>query len=739
MMRMCRRLALLTLLLIIAGRGARSQEEVPAVQTEVVQVGVVVTDKDGRVVRDLAREEFVVLEDGKRQRITHFVVAGKQYAAVPEGASAPNVPAPQGAGPAVAAEPGRDIVVVLDDLHIGRANLDTAKEALRLFVDELMGAADSVAIITTAAPGGIRQLTQDRAVLRQAIDRLGARETAAASARGMQMTTAQAELVLRGDHSALQLATRMLMDEPGSVVDSTGPRATVEASSGGFTPAGVEPGEKAAVREVQRQALVVLGSALGPSETTLRVVTDVLHSLSSRSGRKVCVLVTDGFLVGTGTSAELTRQMRQVVDAATRSGTAVHVLDVRGPASAGADAGVEGPAAPPGLRERVARLAEQEAGETLVRLATDTGGLLVRGGSEVAPGLRRVLEDDEASHLIAYEPSNTKRDGKFRTIEVRLPRHAEFTVRARRGYFAPDDRKQTARSDTPTRPLAGAAAPAAFDEAEARAALEAPLPPSGAPVQMSADYLELPPAGPQVVVRAHVDLSGIRWREAGERRQATLDLVCGVYDAGGKAVGAAFGKQTELDLGPEEWKRAVEAGVQYRQQVSLRPGRYQVRLVAREPKLAPFGGAVQWVEIPELGDKKLAMSGVFLSSSPAPTGASSGAEESPTLRESDTRRFRSTDSLYFQFYVYNPRIDDKGKSDVVVQAQIWSEGKVVAASKPKAAALEKKDGMPVPETNGMPLESLAPGSYELRVVVVDRKVNVTAFRNVDFTVGRAND
>jgi hypothetical protein len=346
-----------------------------------------------------------------------------------------------------------------------------------------------------------------------------------------------------------------------------------------------------------------------------------------------------------------------------------------------------------------------------------------------------MLEDDEASHLIAYEPTNTKRDGKFRSIEVRLPRHAEFTVRARRGYFAPDDRKQTARSDATAPPLAGVAAPA-FDEAEARAALEAPLPSKGAPVQMSADYLELPAGGPQVVVRAHVDLSGVRWREAGERRQATVELVCGVYDAKGKPVGAPFGRKTELDLGPEEFKQAVASGVQYQQQVPLGPGRYQVRLAAREPKAAPFGGAQQWVEIPALGEKKLAMSGVFLSSAATSVGDSSG--EGAALRDVHTlRRFKPTDSLYFQFYVYNPKVDEKGASDVVVQAQIWSEGKVVAASKAKAAALDTKDGVPVPETNGMPLESLAPGSYELRVVVVDRKANATVFRRVDFTLERA--
>jgi hypothetical protein len=43
-----------------------------------------------------------------------------------------------------------------------------------------------------------------------------------------------------------------------------------------------------------------------------------------------------------------------------------------------------------------------------------------------------------------------------------------------------------------------------------------------------------------------------------------------------------------------------------------------------------------------------------------------------------------------------------------------------------------KDGVLLPETNGMALDGLPPGPYELRVVVVDRKANVTAQRNIDF-------
>jgi hypothetical protein len=351
-------------------------------------------------------------------------------------------------------------------------------------------------------------------------------------------------------------------------------------------------------------------------------------------------------------------------------------------------------------------------------LANDTGGFLVRGTNDLASGLKRMLGDNDSYYLLAYESSNLKRDGRFRKIDLRLSRGGSYLLRTRTGYFAPNDRKELADDGrVVARPL---------DEAEVRATLNASPPPTEIPVRLTVDYLDLPPSGSQAVVRAHVDLKALRWQNAAKRRQAFLDAWGGIFDESGNPVGAPFGRHVALDLTPEEQQRALGDGFQYRQEIPLAPGRYEIRWVAAESHSARLGGASQWLVVPDLAEKKLALSGVFLS-----TGTGSGE----TLRVADARRrFKRHDSLYFQAYVYNPAHDANGSTDVVLQAQIWSQGKVVAASKPRPAALESKDGVPLPETNGMSLQELAPGEYELRVVVVDRKSNTTLNRSVDLTV-----
>jgi VWFA-related protein len=716
---------------LLAGIAAASaQEPTAGGGTEIVRLDVVVTDASGNPVPNLAREDFQVLEDGKPQRITDFLLLGRRHTRAGEGPSPePAPPAAPGQG---ASKPIRHVVIVVDDLHLSRATVDPARAALERFVAEQVAPDDEVALVATSSPTGLQPLSRDRALLRHTVSRISSRDSGMAEARGSQMTPAQAELILRGDQNALRLATRLLMDEPGSVLSGASPRATVEATDGA-TPAGLDPGEKAAAREAQREATAVLAGALRFSQMTLSTLDRVLRGLSPLPGRKLCLLVSDGFLVGSGTSEEQTQLLRQVTDAATRSGTVIYALDTRGLVPGGADSSVGGAVADPGLRERVARLAREESRATLQRLADDTGGLVVTDVNESGGGLSRMLTDNEAYYLVAYEPANTKPDGRFRKIELRLPRRPDLKVRTRKGYLA--DRKPGGPSTPSSREQLPSlvASPHALTETAIRALLSAPPPANGIPVRVSADYLDLPPDGPQAIVQVRVDVRGLNWRIAGGRHSTHVEVLGGFYDAAGEPAGPPFGRSFELDLGDAEYRQTTEEGVRYARRLSLSPGRYELRVVAREPALGSTGGATQPVEIPDLGEKKLTLSSLFVSAAEG-GGSQVGAGDERLHEEQLWRRFKRSESLYFQIYVYNALADETRATDVVLQAQIRSGGDAIAASKPQPVAFQLKDGLPLPQSNGMSLEALTPGHYELRIVVVDRKANATAQRSLDFTV-----
>jgi VWFA-related protein len=83
-------LASTALILLIASTGARSQqssrdreqEEDLKLSSTLVQVPTVVTDRAGRFITDLAKNEFVVFEDGKRQEVSIFTAIKQPFNAV---------------------------------------------------------------------------------------------------------------------------------------------------------------------------------------------------------------------------------------------------------------------------------------------------------------------------------------------------------------------------------------------------------------------------------------------------------------------------------------------------------------------------------------------------------------------------------------------------------------------------------------------------------------------------------
>jgi len=701
---------------------AAAQTAVPASETEVVRIDAVVTDGDGKAILDLTEADFEVLEDGKRQTLTVFTQVGTP-AAAPASPAAPSAATAEAETAAPA--PARRVLIVVDDTHIALAGLEATKKALKRLLGEFVAADDEVALVTTrmTTGGGMGTFSRERSVLLEAIEALRPREVSVAAARSSHMTPGQAEMILTGDRGAVELAARTMISEPGSIYDNMGPRAAIEGGmSGSASQAATgspEAKQVVAENDARRQARAVLQEALTGSTASLRAVEGALRSLADMPGRKVCLLVSDGFLIGTGTSEERTEEIQRVVDAATRSGVAVYALDSRGLVPAGREATALGAGAAPGLQFRIQRQVEQIATNTIAHLAEQTGGFLVHGTNDLEAGLRRMLDDSRAYYLLAYEPANTKRDGRFRKLEVKLPRQRGLTVRTRRGYFAPDDKNPARRP-----------APAPVD---LRALLDQPLPAgsAGSSLRLSAHFLDLPPGGSQALVHARLDVSSLGWQKADDRQRAAFDVILGAFSADGAAAVAPSARRVELSLTSGELKRAKEDGFRYRQSLPLPPGRYQVRVLARDPAGTAIGGAAEWVEIPDLAAKTLATSSVFLSSSPG--SAAGGTDDGGARDVSIARRFKRGDTLFFQLYVYNPQVDG-GASDVVLQAQLRSGETLIGASKPQPVAFLEKDGVPVPYANSMSLAGLSAGAYELRVVVVDRKAGANATRTIDFTL-----
>jgi Ca-activated chloride channel family protein len=74
----------------------------------------------------------------------------------------------------------------------------------------------------------------------------------------------------------------------------------------------------------------------------------------------------------------------------------------------------------------------------LKTFAEKTGGRFIAtpGGVAMRDAFKRIVEELGQQYTISYQPSNTKKDGKWRAIELRIPL-PNLTIRTRKGYNAP--------------------------------------------------------------------------------------------------------------------------------------------------------------------------------------------------------------------------------------------------------------------------------------------------------------
>jgi VWFA-related protein len=95
--------------------------------------------------------------------------------------------------------------------------------------------------------------------------------------------------------------------------------------------------------------------------------------------------------------------------------------------------------------------------ETLKTMATATDGIAIVDTTDLDGRLRRIVDDLSSYYLIGYTPTNTRHDGKFREITVRVKREG-VAVRARSGYRALTEAEAAPRAEAVVAPDAAAAA-----------------------------------------------------------------------------------------------------------------------------------------------------------------------------------------------------------------------------------------------------------------------------------------
>lgn len=703
------RASLGVLMLSLAWVGASAQTQTPTptpetddvvkITTKLVQFDAVVTDKDGKQVSNLRAEDFVILQDGKPQKITSFsyvntdpgtaaagrVNAGSSTSVQTAGAEVPPMRVANGGG--------RVITLVVDDgnCRTSQIGLAATRDGIEKFIKEQMLPADMVAIYQTRSGSSMfQQYTSDKAQLIKAV-------------RKIRYYPAP----LGCDAHDGSFYNRAEVPTFDKLDIETGSTKTIK----------IESDTDRAIRENNEdtnQSAQVVG--------TIGVLRYILRGLDRASGRKVVFLFSDGLTMRDrkGKSTGALSVLRDLTEMANRASVVFNTIDTRGlfdPTM------IES-------RDAVSTRDDALASETSVRdrdqttrltreglhfLANETGGRFYMNQNRLENPVKQALALEKGYYLLAYEPDeNTFKDKKFNNIEIKV-NQPDLKVISRAGFIGTEaeNAKRKKRSA----------------DSDLYEALVAPLPSAGMNMRLTAFYGNTAAAGNFVRSLIHLDGDAVKFVPEKNQIKAVFDVVAVTMNEKNEVVDE-FSRTHTFKIDPGAMPYIRQHGVIYTTDVAIKkPGTYNFRVAFRDATTKMLGSASQVVTIPDLKKGRLETSALTVSeidkegkfiipsaATPDNALAMSQSNAVPAIRQ-----FRRGSILAYSYVIYNAKLGSDGKPAITTQLNLYHDGKLIMEGKPAPADLGKQpDWSRITDHGYLRLLQQAPaGDYTLQVIVRD--------------------
>lgn len=687
-------------------------DDVVRIKTELVQTDVSVVDKQGRLVEGLGREQFELSVEGKPRSISFFEpvllptsAEGKRSIAPARG-NATTVTAPDVKEARQPFNRGRVILFFIDDLHLSPENLSRVRKSLLQFIDNEMGQNDQAAIVSTSGQVGfLQQLTDNTAVLHEAVARLNNRRNPETYAGKVNISEYDAAQV--SEHFNRELFTYLVA-------------ATVaEYQTDAVTAANI----------VQNRVHQIGAQSRAATVNTTNALLGLMRSSASLPGRKIIFLLTEGFVADPRASNVLD-MLRRVTKQAAQIGAVIYAIDARGTfADTSTDASRS---VYPDFTGSVSRnlfgetIATQEP---LQILAAETGGRAFINSNSFDDSFSRALDESSSYYLLAWRPEvEERREGKTR-IEVTIKGRPDLKVRVRRGFIeAPLTASNMKRLEAK-----GTAASKNSPDEELRAALGSLYPVRALPVTLSVGYANKQGSEMLLMASMEIDASVLSLDSTDKAQKAEVDVLGVALDDRGAI--ASF--KQKVSVAPEasvmEGKRKI---VVWNQQLSIAPGLYQVRVAVRERGTGRTGSAMQWIEVPDFAPARFALSSLFLGEREALEARDSKSLHAPrAVMVNVAHRFPRSSVLRFQTYVYNAAHAASASPNVEIEARVLRDNRPVIVMPPMLLPVDTvTDKTRLPYWAEVPLTQLPPGRYILRVTATDRTTRSVTSQQTSFVV-----
>ena len=387
----------LALFVVCSARGASAQQPSGIgsatqptfrVNVDLVTSDVIVRDRQGQFVPDLAKGDFEIFEDGVKQELTSLVLVhgGRAYTSL---TAAPMLPSEGIILPAarpVKDTAGRIIIFIVDDMHLEFRDTSRIRALFNQMARELVHEGDLFGVVSTGTSSIAIDLTYDRKRLAEAANKITG--------------------------GALR---------PSEIVQqNSGPDGSGEVryrAHVAFTVANDLMAKLVEVRN-RRKAVVIIsnGYDFDPFGSVIRGNSTAMMDPSMRAS---------GF-----SDADLASELHELTRAANRANATLYTIDPRG-LIAGQD--LDAPVDSMAYESNV-----QKAQDSLRVMAEQTGGLAVVNTNDFDKALKRIDAEISDYYVLGYYSTNPDPLQRRREIEIKVkkkgPEESDLALMYRREY-----------------------------------------------------------------------------------------------------------------------------------------------------------------------------------------------------------------------------------------------------------------------------------------------------------------
>ncbi len=605
-----------------------------------VVVNVTATDKDGKPVTDLTRDEFKVYDNNVPQQITSFAMESFAPPETPETeaplslepldakppVTATNQPKKQSGAKQQAAPSPRMLSIVIDDLTMEDV-LDLARtvDAVRKFVRDDMGGMDQVSIVSASRSVQI-PFTDDKQRLLRALD----------SVPGRFNKNVNDYYDAGSDEFMSELVAWHWIHD-GEDITCFFCQEGIRIS-GCANPEGGKSRFRCEFNRIRAQRITDEGQFR--TQELLYTISRNLRTLKHFEGNRMLILFSDGFLSERGSREEY--QLQELIDLAMKSGIVLNTVSTRGlelrkrnNMVSGADARESmmsksshgDPLATEALRAQqgsatlglspymtstlkqqadAANIAAAHAGfvtnpvhrlesweeanalaqhSSLARMADETGGLFFNDNSLSDP-LREIAGRSSTCYVLTYNMPPDKSDNGRHDVRVEVTRPG-VRLGHRKGYLSPRG-EVSFESDRKEDILAAIGSPGDMKEV---------------PLTLSYNYSLTGAAdgegGPEYTLSliANADIRNLEFAQEDGRQVNQISIVWVVYDEADRYV-RGLERVIDFKLQERNHKELRERGLTSKAEFRLPMGRYKTKAVVRDENRGKMGSAARVVEIP---------------------------------------------------------------------------------------------------------------------------------------------